>query len=191
MFDEIIRKARIGQVASTARNWLLANSASARLDKPRSDLLRALTWLALALILLLGYCTTRDRDDKAAAVPAEIVPLGSAILDSLIDGTPGLKVYFDTGKADLPPDFGARSEAVIGYLRTHADATLVVSGFSAPRGSAAAHEEVSKRRAMAVADALIMAGVPEDRIVVERPTHVINIGTTDTASRQVKVIVDK
>ncbi|MDM0078049.1 YidB family protein [Variovorax sp. J2P1-59] len=179
--------------ASPARNWLLGNSAASRADKRRPGLIRALAWLVLALVvvLLLDYCATQSREDQVAAVPTESVPMGSGILASLIDGTPGLKVYFDTGKADLPGDFAAHAAAVISHLSTHTDATLIVSGFSDPSGSVAANKEMSKRRAMVVADALIAAGVPEDRIVLERPTDIIGTGTTDAASRRVEVIVRK
>lgn len=177
--------------ASSARNWLLGSAAGARDLQPGSrPVLRILVWLVLLLaaLLLLGFFATRS--NKAAV--SEAIPAGAATVASMVDSAPALKVFFDTGKADLSPDFTARARPVLSHLSTHEKARLlVVSGFSDANGSTAVNEDMSMRRAQAVADALIAAGAPEARILLERPENIIGTGATDAAALRVEVVVQE
>ena len=51
--------------------------------------------------------------------------------------------------------------------------------------------ELSKHRAQAVRAALVLAGVPEDRTVLEKPADATDTGTTNAASRRVDVMLRK
>src|SRR5512135_1387149 len=73
------------------------------------------------------------------------------------------RLYFEVGQADVPPDAAA---ALAPYVVAAKDKhrAIAVSGFHDASGDAAANEELAKRRAFAVRDLLLAAGVPAERI---------------------------
>ncbi|MGJ7485358.1 OmpA family protein [Variovorax sp. LT2P21] len=172
----------------------------------RGGLLKWLPWLLL-LLALLFYITRCQQPATDVARPApvvvpavsgaaqpttvEAIPAGAGALASLIDGQPSLKVYFDSGKAEISPEFAERAKALVDYLRTHADAKAVVSGYSDPTGSAATNAAMSQQRAQAVSGALEAAGVAAASIVLEKPADITGTGDTNAESRRVEVTIRK
>ena len=127
----------------------------------------------------------------AAAGAATDEPTGSAVVSSAADGVPALKVYFDTGKTEVPAEFAAKSSELVVYLKANTDAKAVISGFNDPTGDAAANAELSKKRAQAVQAALVAEGISEDRTVLEKPAEASGTAATNAASRRVEVVVRK
>ena len=172
----------------------------------RGGLVKWLPWLLL-LLAILFFVTQCHRPAADAAPPApvvvpavsgaaqpttvEAIPAGAGALASLIDGQPSLKVYFDSGKAEISPEFAERAKALVEYLRTHADAKAVVSGYSDPTGSAATNAAMSQLRAQAVSGALEAAGVAASSIVLEKPADITGTGDTNAESRRVEVTIRK
>ena len=67
-------------------------------------------------------------------------------------------------------------------------AKAVVSGYHSATGTLAANQELSKKRAFAVRDALKAAGINTDRIQLEKPQQTeANVSGEDTAARRVEV----
>lgn len=129
-----------------------------------------------------------------ASAPAVVVetPKGSGILAALLDGVPAMKVYFDTGKTDVHADFANLSKDLVAYVKDHGDAKVSVSGFNDPRGNAAKNAELSKNRAKAVKAALVAAGVPEDRVSLDKPADTTaGANVSDDEARRVEVTVKK
>lgn len=128
----------------------------------------------------------------ASAAAAADEPTGSAVV-SLMDASsvPALKVYFDSGKTDVHSDFAAKSADLVNYMKANADTKAVISGFNDPTGNAAANAELSKNRAQAVQAALVAAGIPEDRTVLEKPAETSGTAATNAASRRVEVVLRK
>ena len=91
------------------------------------------------------------------------------------------KLSFDLGKSELPADAGAAIGNVAEYLKATKDAKVLVSGYTDTSGDAATNAELAKSRAMAVADALKAAGVPEDSIVLKKPEEVEKVGDPESA----------
>ena len=104
---------------------------------------------------------------------------------------PALKVYFDSGKTDVHGDFTTKSADLVNYMKANADTKAVISGFNDPTGNAAANAELSKNRAQAVQAALVAAGIPEDRTVLEKPAETSGTAATNAASRRVEVVLRK
>ncbi|MBF5003231.1 OmpA family protein [Diaphorobacter caeni] len=127
----------------------------------------------------------------AASDAAPAVPTGAAVLDSMAQDLPMLRVFFDTGKTDVAAEFNDKSKAFVDYLKANADAKAVVSGFNDPTGDPVKNAELSKQRAQAVQSALVAAGVPADRTVLEKPAETSDTGATNAASRRVDVVVRK
>ena len=65
---------------------------------------------------------------------------------------------------------------------------FAVSGFHDASGNAAANAELAKQRAVAVRDLLVVAGVPAERIVLEKPA-VTTGGADSREARRVEVTV--
>ena len=168
------------------------------------SLFKWLPWLLL-LLAILFFITQCRRPAADAAPPApmrvpavagavqpaavQAIPGGAGALASWTDGQPSLKVYFDSGKAEISPDFAERAQALVDHLRTHTDAKAVVSGYSDPTGSAATNAAMAQLRAQAVSGALETAGVAASSIVREKPADITGTGDTHAESRRVEVTI--
>ena len=75
-------------------------------------------------------------------------------------------VRFATGRADLQPSETAKVEDLAAYMKAHPTYRVELEGFADPRGTQAYNLGLSTRRVKAVRDALVAAGVAEDRIRV-------------------------
>ncbi len=98
-----------------------------------------------------------------------------------------VKFYFATGKADLAAGANeALAEVVKGVLE--GGKTAVVSGFHDSTGDAALNEELAKKRAFAVRDALKVLGVAEDKVELKKPEITQGSGSNAEA-RRVEVVL--
>lgn len=165
-------------------------------------LMRWLPWILGAIVLIALYfyftrkhepvatTTTADTTTVAPAEPAaEPIPTGAGAIATTVAGLPTLTVYFDTGKAEIAPEFADKATGVVDYLKTAPSAKLIVSGFNDPTGNAALNAELSKKRAKAVAAALKTAGADESKVVLEKPAETTGTGDTNAESRRVEVVV--
>jgi outer membrane protein OmpA-like peptidoglycan-associated protein/uncharacterized protein YidB (DUF937 family) len=177
----------------------------------KGGLLKWLPWLLLVLIAVFFLKQCYKPADTAVPAPAPVVvpaasgaaepkttgptadaiPAGAGALASMIDGQPLLKVYFDSGKAEISPEFTERAKALVDYLRANGGAKAVVSGYSDPTGSAATNAAMSQQRAQAVSAALEAAGVAAASIVLEKPADITGTGDTNAESRRVEVSIRK
>lgn len=96
--------------------------------------------------------------------------------------------YFATGKADL----ASGAVAVLGDAIAAAKAgkRLVISGFHDSTGDPAFNIELAKRRALAVRDALVGAGVAETSLELRKPEETTGSGNMAEARRVEVVIAD-
>jgi len=83
----------------------------------------------------------------------------------------------------------SNSGELVAYLKEHANAQAVISGFNDSTGDPERNAELSKERAEAVQAALVAAGVPQERTVLEKPVDATGTAGTDSASRRVEVVV--
>ena len=121
------------------------------------------------------------------AEPEPVIPTGSGLISRLLDGKPLLIVYFETAKSDVANELSAESADVKAYLDSHADSRLSVSGYVDPRGDAAFNAKLAKDRATKVRDALVAAGIPADRIDLDKPADIVGDESTMSAERKVEV----
>jgi OmpA-OmpF porin, OOP family len=73
-------------------------------------------------------------------------------------------VLFDTSQATLKPGAGPALDRVSHFMAENSNMRVIIEGHADSRGSAAYNEELSRRRALAVADALATRGVARNRI---------------------------
>ena len=109
-------------------------------------------------------------DAPAAAPPADEIPTV-------------VKFHFAVDRADLPAGAGDSLSPVVTYLSAHGNAKAVISGYHDATGNQAHNDELAKNRAKSVRAALIAAGVPEDRIVLEKPRETTGSGDLAEARR--------
>ena len=122
----------------------------------------------------------------APAAPAVLSYLDS--LPGLVAGAPNAKLYFDTGKIDLPGDTGEKLKAVVDYVKANAGTKAALSGYHDPTGDKAQNEELAKNRAKMVRESLRSAGLAEDQILMAKPEQTAG-GTDLKEARRVEVSV--
>jgi outer membrane protein OmpA-like peptidoglycan-associated protein len=72
-------------------------------------------------------------------------------------------VLFDTNKATLKPGADQRLERLVTFLQQNPNERLIIEGYTDSTGSEEYNEQLSQRRAQAVADSLASRGVPASR----------------------------
>ena len=123
----------------------------------------------------------------AAASAVAVAPLELKDDESKVVVDNGVvKFYFAVGKADLAQGADEALKDVIAGVKEGKKA--MVSGYHDSTGTAAVNEEVAKKRAFAVKDALVRLGVTEDQIELVKPQ--VSEGTGANAeARRVEVVL--
>jgi K(+)-stimulated pyrophosphate-energized sodium pump len=101
---------------------------------------------------------------------------------------PAAKLYFPPDKITLPQNTVAALLPVVEYLKANDGAKASVSGFHDPTGRRARNEELALNRARAARGALERAGIPRERIVMQKPQVTTGSGGAAEA-RRVEVAV--
>jgi K(+)-stimulated pyrophosphate-energized sodium pump len=126
--------------------------------------------------------------DNGAAAATAAVPVPVPVPVPLPASSPATVIYFESGKAEAPADTAEKLAAVADAAKAKAGSKVVLSGFHDTTGDPAKNEEISKERAKSVKAILLIAGVAEDAIVLEKPQ--VTTGSGDNAqARRVEVSV--
>jgi photosynthetic reaction center cytochrome c subunit len=148
-------------------------------NKPLGGLAMAKDWP--------GLLTTAVAAPTAAAVPAAAaVPVVAA------PPTDPLKavLYFPVNSPALRGDEPKKLDAIIAALNAQPTAKATISGYHSASGKLAANQELAKRRAFAIRDALRRAGIADARIDLDKPQQTeANIKGEDPFARRVEVTV--
>ncbi|MDO4247845.1 MAG: OmpA family protein [Neisseria sp.] len=159
-----------GQAASAAAASAASEPAAAVLAAPESQSISASVAASEPLA-------------AAASTAAVAADAASAVVENGV-----VKFYFATGKADLADNAEEALKDVLAGVREGKKA--VVSGYNDSTGNAAANEELSKNRALAVRNALLGFGVPESQIELRKPENT-EAGQGDNAqARRVEVVLE-
>lgn len=81
-------------------------------------------------------------------------------------------IYFEPGNAELARDSGGAIQKVKEAMEVEADQIVLISGFHDPSGDPAQNQLLARERALSAKAALLLAGVPEERIVLRRPEEI-------------------
>jgi outer membrane protein OmpA-like peptidoglycan-associated protein len=120
-----------------------------------------------------------------AVMPAQAVSGDEA---SVVMENGVVKFYFASGKSDLAS--GALAALGDAISAAKAGKRLVLSGFHDSTGSAALNADLAKKRAMAVHDALLTAGVAESSLELKKPEVSTGSGSAAEARRVEVTIVE-
>ncbi|MGH8853621.1 MAG: OmpA family protein [Telluria sp.] len=93
-------------------------------------------------------------------------------------------VLFATNKASLAPNGMSTLRKLADVMAQNPNRTVLVEGFTDSTGSSAYNQELSQRRAEAVASALAQMGVPRDRVAMKAFGEAYPVAPNDTASNR-------
>jgi K(+)-stimulated pyrophosphate-energized sodium pump len=119
----------------------------------------------------------------AAAAPSA-ADAGNA---AQVRGPKPVSAYFESGKTVTPVGLNKELEELVLYAQASPNSKIAISGFHDSKGNKEANAELAKNRAKAVRELLKAAGVPEDRIMMDKP--VVMDGGNDADGRRVDVFV--
>ena len=102
-------------------------------------------------------------------------------------------VLFDTNKATLKSGADQRVDRLASFLQKNPNERLIIEGYTDSTGSEEYNQELSQRRAQAVADALVTRGVPASRYQVVGRGPAFPLATNSTAegrqqNRRVEIV---
>ena len=134
---------------------------------------------------LYGASMVASHPELVGAVQASVVPAAAA---SAPVASRQAVLLFAVGSATLEDAAAAELKPLAEALKSDPAARLTISGFHSAAGDLAQNEDLAKRRAFAVRDALKALGVAEDRIALEKPQSAeANLSGEDPQARRVEV----
>jgi outer membrane protein OmpA-like peptidoglycan-associated protein len=93
-------------------------------------------------------------------------------------------VLFDTAASTLKPGATSILERVAGFMKENDGTKVIVEGHTDSRGSAEYNQQLSERRAQAVADALAFRGIDRSRVEAVGRGKELPVASNDTAAGQ-------
>jgi len=143
-------------------------------------LIGAIVVMVIAMAIGVGIYKTRPAKVPKAAAAVLVEDGASFVVENGV-----IKFYFATASAEL----AGGAHAALGELIVIANTgkTVVISGYTDATGDAALNEELAKRRALAVRDALLALGLAETGIELKKPEAITGSGSL-RESRRVEVL---
>ena len=170
-----------------------AHAAPPPMPEQKSSIWR---WLLPLLVILAAlWLLSRCMGPKEAPVtmaPAPAVEPAPALEPppmAMPEAPVSAYVFFDLDKAELPAAAGAELAGTIEYMLANPSARANIAGYHDPSGDRAYNEDLAKNRAIAVRDALVAAGISEDRFDLDKPIETTGTGSPDEARRvEVRIV---
>ncbi len=149
-------------------------------------------FIAVAISLWMGlmgaFSSQNTASSGAAAITAPPAASSAKTTASAVVGSAEtVSVYFDLNKFEPPADTAAKLDGLINYGRANPNSKIAITGYTDKTGDADKNAELAKSRAMAVKNQLISAGMPEDRIMMQKPQQTTGDQTDNKEARRVDV----
>ncbi len=129
------------------------------------------------------------KDYSGLSALAQALAPGSTLPPPLAEAMRSV-MYFDVGSATLHGEQAKGLAQLVATMTATPTATATISGYHSASGELAANQELAKQRAFTVRDALLAAGIAEQRVVLDKPLQAeANIAGEDPVARRVEVTV--
>ena len=141
---------------------------------------------------LYGASMLKDHPELAGTKVASTAPVAVAMAKPAVTAAPAsaVTVFFGVGSAALDTDAAKTLAPLVDGLKANVAAKVAISGYHSASGDLAVNQDLAKRRAFSVRGALIAAGVPENRMILEKPASAeANLSGEDPRSRRVDVAI--
>ena len=191
--------ASVGTTAADASERIHAIAPDLPPDSPSPPLLRRwLPWIIVLLVLLMALTQLRQCGTGTTAigiVPPPAAPAPAQPPAAPADTMPQaaarpapVRLYFDVASVSVPDDSELQLQAVIDYATAHPDARIAISGFHDKTGNSDRNAALARDRAKSVKAVLVLAGIAEERIDLEKPLESTGY-TSNREARRVEVTV--
>jgi OmpA-OmpF porin, OOP family len=124
-----------------------------------------------------GFQVNADISVKPASAPVDATVCQQLFKDLLDKG----KIHFSPGRATIDPDSAGLLDRLIETALRCPTANIEISGHTDSEGEDAANQALSEKRAQAVADYLVKAGLPADRFTAVGYGSTQPVASNDTA----------
>lgn len=137
---------------------------------------------------------TQDEVSTTQAQPATAGTDAAAdefvAFDNLNSGELSAVVHFASASAVLPTDTNAEIAGLVDMLKANESRRVVIAGFHDPTGNAAFNDQLARKRAFAVRNALLNQGISSERIIMRKPEQTTGTGTLAEARRVELRLID-
>uniref|UniRef100_UPI002609569A OmpA family protein n=1 Tax=Fluviicola sp. TaxID=1917219 RepID=UPI002609569A len=100
-------------------------------------------------------------------------------------------IYFDYDKAEIRPEYSSFLNRIVYVINSHSDLRVRVTGHTDADGSDQYNDGLSERRAQAIIDFFVKAGLKRDRIVIDFKGEKVPVGDNhSSAGKQLNRRVD-
>ena len=147
-------------------------------DEDRETGIAVAVAVAIALLVVLRVIGLTTGTALAPSSVASKSAGKSSAADARI-----VRLYFDVGSTELPLDALTRLAPLVTASET---ALLIVAGYHDASGDPAANADLARRRAVAVGELLVQAGVKPERIELRKPAMTTG-GTDAREARRVDI----
>jgi photosynthetic reaction center cytochrome c subunit len=141
---------------------------------------------------LYGASMLKDHPELAGKKIASAAPVTIAMAPPAVvtaSASP-VTVFFGVGSAALDTDAAKTLAPLVESMKADPNTKVAISGYHSAAGDLATNQELAKRRAFSVRGALTAAGIPEDRMILEKPASTeANLSGEDPRSRRVDVAI--
>lgn len=124
-----------------------------------------------------------DSTGGSDATTGETVVDEFIVFDDLSNIDLAAAVHFASASFALPSDAGAELVGVVDALKANESRRVLLAGYHDPTGNAEFNKDLARKRAFAVRDSLVAAGISPERIVLRKPEQTAGTGTNAEARR--------
>lgn len=133
---------------------------------------------------------TAAAQNAASSAQTEAVTEEFVAFEQTTPAQPAGAIHFESASAALPADAQQALTTVVEALKAAEGRRVLLAGYHDPTGNIDFNRDLAKRRALGVRDALIVQGIPAQRIILRKPEQTTGSGNNAEARRVEILLID-